>query len=221
VLLRRLKAWGAVEKNGRRLRLINSSIGVGLLLGFGILDALLSWLQHRYPVPVQHVACALQWINVLTVHFIPTHIGEYVARHCAVSEISIPTIARIYVMLKITITVLASIIITFIGTELIFSGDKLYIKYAHFDPTIGLNTRFSNSSKMLTKLLVVVFPGVFITIYFVYYFIYYGDKLTHIDFSINFASTSGLWFCMVIPGNIVRAIYLVTRIMCGDEQREK
>ena len=29
VLLQRLKAWGAVEKNGRRLHLINISIGYG------------------------------------------------------------------------------------------------------------------------------------------------------------------------------------------------
>ena len=129
--LQRLKAWGAVEKNGRRLHLINSSIGLGLPLGFGILDALLPWLQHRYPVPVQRTACALQWVNVVTVHFLPEHIGEYVDQYCAISEISIPTIARTYVMLKIKITVLASIIFTFIYIELVFSGDKLYIKYIY------------------------------------------------------------------------------------------
>ena len=41
VLLERLKAWGAVEKNGRRLRMIKSSIGGGFAVGFGLLDMLL------------------------------------------------------------------------------------------------------------------------------------------------------------------------------------
>ena len=58
-------------------------------------------------------------------------------------------------------------------------------------------------------------------IYFSFYFVYYGDKLKHIGFPMNFASTSGLWFCMIIPGTIVRTIYLVTRIIYGDEQRER
>ena len=58
--LRRLKAWGAVEKNGRRLHLINSSIILGFAVGFGLLDMLLSRLQHGNLAPVQRVACALR-----------------------------------------------------------------------------------------------------------------------------------------------------------------
>ena len=124
-LLQRLKAWGAVEQNGRRLRMIKSSVGVGFAAGFGFLDMILSLLQHGNLTPVQRVACALQWVNVATVHFVPAHIREYVEWHCATSEISIPTVARIYFMIKITIAILASIIVTFNFTILIISGDKL------------------------------------------------------------------------------------------------
>ncbi len=146
-LLRRLKAWGAVEKNGRRLHLINSSIILGFAVGFGLLDILLSRLQHGNFAPVQRVACALQWVNVVTVHFMPAHIQKYVAWHCATSEISIPTIARIYVMLKITMIFLVSIIVTFIYTTLIFSGNKLYIKYIYSDMKANFDVVFVKSEK--------------------------------------------------------------------------
>ena len=59
-LLQRLKAWGAVERNGRRLRLVNISIGYGFPIVFGLLDMLLARLQHGNLAPVQRVACALR-----------------------------------------------------------------------------------------------------------------------------------------------------------------
>ena len=55
----------------------------------------------------------------------------------------------------------------------------------------------------------------------VFYMVFYIDNLKHIDFPINFASTAGLWGCMLIPPAIVRAIYLAARLMSGNEPREQ
>ena len=220
VLLERLKAWGAVEKNGRRLHLINSSVVLGLPLGFGFLDALLPWLQHRHPVPVQAAACALQWINVVTAHFMPEHIRDYVAWHCATSEISIPTIARTYAMLKMTMTFLASIIVTFTYTTLIFSGNKLYIKYIYSDMKANFDVIFVKSEKkLLVKNTLFIIPGIFVFDCGAFYMVFYIDNLNHIDFTINFISTAGLWGCMLIPPAIVRTIYLAARLMSNDKPR--
>ena len=46
-------------------------------------------------------------------------------------------------------------------------------------------------------------------------------KADFMDFFINFASTAGLWGCMLIPPAIVRAIYLAARLMSGNEPREQ
>ena len=218
VLLERLKAWGAVEKNGRRLRMIKSSIGGGFAVGFGLLDMLLSRLQHGNLAPVQRVACALQWVNVVTARFMPEHIRDYVAWHCATSEISIPTIARIYFMLKITIAILASIIITFNFMILIISGDKLSIKYLYYDIK-GINFDFVvySNKKTLLRTLFYSYPFIFMLIYGDFYVVLYINNLKHIDFPINFASTSGFWLCMLIPSAIIRNIYIASRLMSGDE----
>ena len=223
-LLQRLKAWGAVEKNGRRLHLINISINLVFIVGFGLLDMLLSRLQHGNLVPVQRVACALQWVNVVTVHLMPEHIRRYVEQHCATSEISTQTIVRIYIMFKITIAILISIAATLIYTTLIFSGDKLYTKYAYSDiKHFSFDVKFVNSSKkLLIKILFFTTPGISILIYGSFYMVFSLDGLEHIDFPINFASTCGLWFCIGFPSfAIVRPTYLAIRLMSGDEPREQ
>ena len=218
VLLQRLKAWGAVEKNGRRLRMINSSIGVGFAVGFGILDILLSRLQHGNLAPVQRAACALQWVNVVTVRFMPAHIQKYVEWHCAVSEVSIQTIVYIYFTIKTTTVILISIIITFNLIILIISGNQLSIKYLYYD-TSGMNSGFIaySNKKTLIRTIFYSYPFIFMLIYGIFYMVFYIDNLKHIDFIINFAYTSGLWFCMLIPSALVRIIYLITRIISGDE----
>ncbi len=221
-LLRRLKAWGAVERNGRRLHLINSSVVLGLPLGFGFLDALLPWLQHRHPVPVLAAACALQWINVLTVHFMPAHIRDYVAWHCATSEISIPTIARIYAMLKITLTFIASIIVDLVYTVLIFSGNKLYIRNLYADIKINLDKFFvDNGKKLIVKTIFVIIPGISIIIFACFYIIFYTGNLNRFDFAINFFFTCGLWFCMTIIPTIIRIIYLSKTIIYSNDSTKQ
>lgn len=161
--LQRLKAWGAVEKNGRRLRMINVSILSGFLVGFGLLDALLPWLQHRHPMSVQEAACALRWINILTVHFMPAPIRDYVAWHCVASEISIPTIARIYAMLKITLAFPLIIICDTIYILLIFSKDKTSIKYLYSDLNWKLDQVFFKSEiKLVLKSILLLPASVFL-----------------------------------------------------------
>ena len=216
--LQRLKAWGAVEKNGRRLYLIHSFIGAGFFVGFGLLDILLSRLQHDNLAPVQRMACALQWVNVVTVHLIPTHIQDYVEWHCANSEISIPTIARIYFMTKTTATIISSVIVTSLYIYLIISGNNLFMKNLYSDLNINLSiVLIYNTKKLLVKLIILVLPGVFLLIYVSLYFVFYIDKLKNIDFIVNIMSTSGLWFCMLIPSGIVKSIYLAARLMSNDK----
>ena len=222
-LLRRLKAWGAVEKNGRRLHLIKNSIAFGFLIGFGLLDMLLSRLQHGNLAPVQRVACALQWVNVVTVHLMPAHIRQYVEWHCADSEISISTISYIYLMLKITTAILSGCVVTLIFIVLVISHDKLQIKAIYVDIGFDFTQRFIYSNKkMLIKNLFITIPIILVFIIIIFCTIILTNSLIHIDFPITFLMTGGLLGCMLFPSAaIVRTVYLAARLMSGNEPREQ
>ncbi len=213
-LLQRLKTWGAVEKNGRRLHLINISIGYGFPIVFGLLDMLLVRLQHGNLAPVQRVACALQWINVVTVHLMPAHIRQYVEWHCVNSEVSIQTISYIYIMSKITLAVILSIIITSSIFILIISGDKSQINRLYIDTKLNLTTKLELSEKkLLVKFILFLIPSGIIFIYLSLYFSLYEINLGAIGFEENILATIGLLFFIFLPYLIIiRIIYMIIKI---------
>ena len=97
-----LSAWGAVEKNARRLRLVNSVIGY-VIVGFVACDAILAFLQRDHLFQIQRVACFVQPVNFLTGYLIPAHFSGFVRAHCAASDFPDQTAAYVYLMTKLTL----------------------------------------------------------------------------------------------------------------------